>query len=120
MRRYTEIFKALSDETRLNMLGLLLKYKELCVCDFVQVMKISQSKASRHLRVLRNAGLLDDRRDGVWVYYHLHERPGKAAKEILEGLHETIASISSDKLLKDVERWLKKKNRLGNSCTNTT
>ena len=56
MRTLTSVFKALSDETRLQMLGLLLKEGELCVCDFVDVSKITQSKASRHLRHLVNAG----------------------------------------------------------------
>lgn len=75
MRSLSNLFKALSDETRLQMLGLLLKEGELCVCDFVEVLEITQSKASRHLRHLVNAGLLDDRREAIWVYFRIADAP---------------------------------------------
>ncbi len=82
-----EMFKALADETRLRILHLLTR-GELCVCDIVAVLAIGQSKASRHLACLRNAGLVDDRRDGVWMHYSLAE-PGSAThRRILEWLAE--------------------------------
>lgn len=64
---YSAIFKALSDETRLR-IYLLLK-NELCVCQIQVALAISQTKVSRHLTVLRNAGLVSARRDGLWMYY---------------------------------------------------
>jgi len=70
IRAITRIFKALADETRLRILYLLQR-RELCVCEIVKILDISQSKASRHLNYLKNAGLVEDRREGVWIYYSL-------------------------------------------------
>ncbi len=83
MRALTNVFKALSDETRLQMLGLLLQEGELCVCDLEEVLEISQSKASRHLRHLVNAGLLNDRREGTWVYFRIAEKPEPAQAHVI-------------------------------------
>ena len=68
MRDLLKVFKALSDETRIRMLKLL-QERELCVCEIMQAMRISQPRASRNLGVLKNAGLVNDRRDGLWVHY---------------------------------------------------
>ena len=83
MKKLSEVFKALSDETRLEMLGLMMRCGELCVCDFVEVLGITQSKASRHLRYLVNAGLATDRRETVWVYYRIADRPETDAGAVL-------------------------------------
>ena len=72
-RALASIYKALADETRVKMLALLLEQPELCVCHLERTLEISQSKASRHLRYLLNAGLLQDRREGVWMHYRLAE-----------------------------------------------
>jgi ArsR family transcriptional regulator len=63
--------KALADETRLQMLALLAEHGELCACDFEHTLEITQSKASRHLRYLYHAGLVDERRQGMWIHYRL-------------------------------------------------
>jgi ArsR family transcriptional regulator len=60
--------KALSDETRLRILNLLL-VRECCVCEVMQVLNISQTRASRNLNLLHGAGFLKVRRDGLWAYY---------------------------------------------------
>ena len=72
MRRTVELFKALADETRLRILSLL-SGGELCVCEITKVLDIGQPKASRHLAVLRQAELVSDRREGMWMYYSLAE-----------------------------------------------
>lgn len=64
------LFKAFADGTRLRILGLLLT-GEVCVCDIYESLKIPQSKASRHLAYLRKTGLVETRRDGLWVHYKL-------------------------------------------------
>src|SRR6185436_9171875 len=64
------LFKALADATRLRILGLLLT-GEVCVCDIHETLKIPQSKASRHLAYLRRSGLVETRRDGLWIHYRL-------------------------------------------------
>ncbi|MCC7510950.1 MAG: metalloregulator ArsR/SmtB family transcription factor [Planctomycetes bacterium] len=71
MDELANIFKALGDETRLKLVALLLRHGELCVCDLEHVIGASQSKTSRHLRYLLHAGLVTDRREGVWSYYKL-------------------------------------------------
>jgi ArsR family transcriptional regulator len=64
--------KALSDQTRLRILLLLAGGAERCVCELTQALELSQPKISRHLAVLRESGLLQDRKAGLWVYYRLH------------------------------------------------
>jgi ArsR family transcriptional regulator len=64
------LFKALADATRLRILGLLLT-GEVCVCHIHESLKIPQPKASRHLAYLRRAGLVETRRDGLWVHYRM-------------------------------------------------
>lgn len=68
----TSVFQALSDQTRLRILILLHRYGELCVLDITQALDLPQPKVSRHLARLRQAALVNDRRDGVWVHYRLN------------------------------------------------
>ena len=65
------VFKCMADETRLICLLLIWQEKELCVCELTQAMAASQPKVSRHLALLRDAGMLSDRRVGKWVFYSL-------------------------------------------------
>ncbi len=66
------IFKALSDETRLRILKLL-ENGELCVCDIVAALDMVQPKVSFHLGVLRDAGLIKDRKQGRWIHYSIDD-----------------------------------------------
>ncbi len=68
MLNITRYFKAMSDETRLRLLCILLKY-ELSVNELVNILEMGQSRVSRHLKILTEAGLLSARRDGLWVFY---------------------------------------------------
>lgn len=68
----TNLFKALSDETRLRILKLL-EHGELCVCDIVAALDMSQPKVSFHLNVLKEAGLIRDRKQGKWINYSLDD-----------------------------------------------
>jgi ArsR family transcriptional regulator len=68
--RAVELFHALSDETRLEIIGLLRK-GERCVCELTDSLDAAQSRLSFHLRVLRDAGIVRDRKDGRWVHYEL-------------------------------------------------
>ena len=82
MPEAVKLFKALADETRLRILHLLC-HRELCVCHIVDALEIGQSKASRHLAHLRNAGLVNDRREGLWMYYSLAKSNGKLHRQIM-------------------------------------
>lgn len=72
MKNISTIFKSLGDETRLRILSLLLEKDELCVCYLMDVLQLPQSTVSRHLSLLKKAGWLKDRREGVWIYYSIN------------------------------------------------
>lgn len=80
----TEVYKCLADDTRAKMTLLIDREQELCVCELTCAMDEAQPKISRHLALLRNAGLLADRRQGQWVYYRLHPELPAWVKDILE------------------------------------
>jgi ArsR family transcriptional regulator len=80
------LFKALADATRLRILGLLLS-GEVCVCDIHESLRVSQPKASRHLAYLRRAGLVETRRDGLWIHYRL----GKLADPVLAAIGDAVS-----------------------------
>ena len=75
MRELIKAFKALSDETRLRMINLLLE-GECCVCEVMQALDISQTRASRNLNILYDVGFLRMRKDGLWSHYSL-DREGQ-------------------------------------------
>lgn len=66
----SKFFKALSDTTRLRILGLL-TLREMCVCEVMVALDLTQPTASHHLRILENIGLVKDRKEGKWVFYAL-------------------------------------------------
>lgn len=91
MRAEARFFKSLSDETRLKILWLLSGTEELCVCDVIDVLGITQSKASRHLRYLYHLGWVTDRRDGLWMNYRLAVTPNSPREKLLKLLEEILA-----------------------------
>jgi len=91
MRKEAQLFKSLADETRLKMLWLLMGREELCVCDIIDVLGITQSKASRHLRYLYHLGWVTDRRDGLWMIYRLTITPNSPREKLLKLLEEILA-----------------------------
>ncbi len=86
-------FMALADKTRLRLLNLM-RNEEICVCFFTEVLSESQPKISRHLAYLRNAGLVESRRDGKWMHYKIIEPANEIAASILR---ETLASLKTQK-----------------------
>jgi ArsR family transcriptional regulator, arsenate/arsenite/antimonite-responsive transcriptional repressor len=87
-----DVFKALSNETRLRIMGLIFRHGPLCVCEVEQVLGITQPKASRHLRYLRDAGVLEDERDGLLVNYGLPRSPDGDLSAILVLLRGLLSS----------------------------
>jgi ArsR family transcriptional regulator len=98
------VFKALADSTRLRILGLLLT-GEVCVCHIHESLRISQPKASRHLAYLRKAGLVETRRDGLWIHYRL----AVVGDAVLATVQRTVthALRHMDVIRRDVERLQK-------------
>jgi ArsR family transcriptional regulator, arsenate/arsenite/antimonite-responsive transcriptional repressor len=98
-------FKALADATRLRILGLLLT-GEVCVCHIHESLKIPQPKASRHLAYLRRAGLVDTRRDGLWVHYRMATLPDPVLQAISQAVTHGLAHM--DVVHRDANRLTKK------------
>lgn len=95
-----QFFKCLADETRCRSLLLIEQQEELCVCELMAALQESQPKVSRHLAQLRQCGLLQDRRQGQWVFYRLHP---DAAPWMRTVLAET-ARHNRDYLQADLDR----------------
>ena len=90
------LFKALADTTRLRLINLIGE-DEVCVCFFVEVLKINQPKISRHLAYLRRAGVVSARRDGKWMHYRLIEPPDPHAATIFREVRAALAEESAMK-----------------------
>jgi ArsR family transcriptional regulator len=82
------LFHALSDETRLSILQRL-RFGERCVCDLTDDLDAAQSRLSFHLKVLKDAGLVTDRREGRWMYYALNPAVLRELAELVDGLAST-------------------------------
>jgi len=104
-----KMFKALSDETRIRMLHLLSE-GELCVCEIMQALEISQTRASRNLGILRDAGLLQDRRDGQWVHYSVRK---EVATEYFKLLELLTSLLKEDQTIVADEERLKRAMKMG-------
>lgn len=107
MKDLLNALKALSDETRLRIVNLLYE-KELCVCDIVETLQITQTKASRHLTYLKNAGMVSDRKHAQWVYYSIirNEEMRFVDNLVFDSLRK-LEEFSND--LKNLNEWLSKK-----------
>jgi len=83
--RTAELFHALSDETRLEAIELLRK-GERCVCELTGALDTAQSRLSFHLKVLKDAGIVTDRKDGRWVHYELNPDVFAELQRLVTGL----------------------------------
>lgn len=97
-------FHALADRTRLRLLNLM-RGEEVCVCFFVEILKIHQPKISRHLAYLRRAGIVGARREGSWMHYRIVEPADPDAARVLR---DTLAWLGNDReMQRDRERLVK-------------
>ena len=94
LKNAAALFHALSDETRLELLDRL-KNGERCVCELTDAMKAAQSRLSFHLKVLKDAGLILDRREGRWMYYAINPDAINALDEVIDALKKASRSASS-------------------------
>ncbi len=97
IRDIATVHRALGDETRLRLMNLLFHFGELCVCDLEGALEITQSKTSRHLRILRDAQLVFDRRDGAWVYYRIDASLAKTDRNILDAVISSLRDCATGK-----------------------
>ena len=91
VRPLTRAFRALGDETRIRIVALL-SHGELCVCHLESALGIGQPNCSRHLGILKAAGIVDSRRDGTWVYYRISDQEHASVKSILDVLARTFGA----------------------------
>lgn len=87
LERAARWFHALSDETRLKIIDCVLECEQ-CVCDLTEVLHTGQSRLSFHLKTLKDAGILIDRREGRWIYYSLNP-------DVMEELQEFVGSLKA-------------------------
>ena len=93
MKVAAQIFKALGDETQMRLMALLVGGQELCVCDIMTALELPQSTVSRHLSYLRNSGLVDDRRQGVWMYYTINRERIEHSATIFDLLSAMLSEL---------------------------
>ncbi|MBV2203795.1 MAG: metalloregulator ArsR/SmtB family transcription factor [Pseudomonas sp.] len=104
-----ELFKCLADETRARIALLVSLEQELCVCELTAALDQVQPKISRHLALLRSCGLLEDRRNGQWVYYRLHPQLPAWVTDMLK----TTLANNIEWLRQDVQRLWQMRDRPG-------
>jgi len=110
MRELIKLFKALSDETRIRILKVLLE-RECCVCEVMQALDISQSRASRNLGILENAGFVKSRRDGLWIVYSIDKQTMNShAAPLTEMLR---SSLVNDEIISQDRKKLSHAERVG-------
>lgn len=99
------LFQALGDATRLRILALL-STGEVCVCHIHETLRVSQPKASRHLAYLRRAGLVETRRQGLWVYYRLADARDPVEGTIRQAVAHALGHLEA--VRRDAHRLQKK------------
>jgi ArsR family transcriptional regulator len=102
----SRLFRALGDPIRVRIVALL-SHGELCVCHVEAALALSQPNASRHLGVLKNAGVVESRKDGSWVYHRLAKQADEACARQLKALVAEFSKASE--LRRDLERLMKSK-----------
>jgi ArsR family transcriptional regulator len=113
LKASASLFNALADETRLRILNLLAE-GELCVCDLMKILGEPQSKVSRHLAYLRRTGLVQGRKDGLWMHYRLSRPTAK----LYGMLFKTVCGCRSEcsQFAKDLKALNKNKSCLVGCC----
>jgi ArsR family transcriptional regulator len=113
MRDLVKAMKALSDETRLRILNLLLE-RECCVCEVMQALDISQTRASRNLSALYDAGFLKLRKDGLWSLYSIDNEEMKPHfADLIEAVRK---GLEGNEVMASDRKRLKKAKRVGPGC----
>lgn len=113
MEEFTRAAQALSDETRLRIIGLLFA-SQCCVCEVMQALLITQTRASRNLKILYDAGFLDQRCDGLYTMYSIkHLKPNDFRMEMLDGVRKVL---QGKRQVQDDLARLRKAERVGFGC----
>jgi len=90
-----KFFRALADETRLRCVVLIHQEGELCVCELSYALNLTQPKISRHLATLKASNILQDRREGLWIFYDLHPN---LPSWMIKVLQQTVSGIKNKEI----------------------
>ena len=108
LKNMEKIIKALADERRIRIIYLLKTKKDLCVCEITNIIGLSQSTISSHLKVLENAGLIESHKDGLWVNYNINSQLCFFSREFIEIIYKDLKKdkqiVSDLKKLKNINR----------------
>ena len=117
MQEFIKSTAALSDITRLRILNILL-IRECCVCEVMQALEISQTRASRNLSILYDAGFLKQRKEGLWTHYEVdREKLAEKDSKYLDFLVKAVSTaLAEDKTAKSDIARLEKSKKLNSSC----
>ena len=113
MKNLAVVLKALADESRLRIYTILLTSGELCVCDIEATLRFTQTKVSRHLAYLKRAGLVKDRKQGLWMIYSVAEPKNEEQRHLLDAIAERLKADS----VAQRDARLLAKNIRGGCCT---
>jgi len=103
------LFNILSDPTRLRALMLVQSEGEVCVCELTHALRESQPKVSRHLALMRDAGVVESRREGTWMHYRLSSSLPDWARDIIESSHAGLTNRATFR--RDAQRLSQMNNR---------
>ncbi len=98
MIEFMNIAKALSDENRVRIVMALDSREELCACQLIELLGLAPSTVSKHLFLLRNAGLISGRKQGRWMHYRLNRQDG--GKMVRNALDWVVESVSNNPMIK--------------------
>lgn len=108
------VFNMLSDPTRLRCLMLIQSEGEVCVCELTHALQESQPKISRHLALMRDAGIVEARREGTWMHYRLEHSLPDWARQLVETSHEQLSDLATYR--QDARRLTQMNNRPERIC----
>jgi DNA-binding transcriptional ArsR family regulator len=104
MNKFMNVCKALSDQNRVRAL-MALKERELCVCQLIELLGLAPSTVSKHMSILKNAGLVESRKEGLWIHYRLPNKPSPHIKKAIEWV---CGSLSTNETARKDSIMLKK------------
>ncbi len=103
MLEFMNITKALADQNRVRVL-MVLKGRELCVCQLIELLGLAPSTVSKHMSILKNARLVESRKDGLWMHYSLPKSP---ATEVRKAIDWLCSSLKDDEKIRDDRKQLR-------------
>ena len=108
------LFSMLSDSTRLRALMLIQAEREVCVCELTFTLDESQPKISRHLALMREAGIVESRRQGTWMHYRMNPQLPTWAKEVIRHIFDQLSGLSP--YIDDKKQLAQMNNRPERNC----